>query len=238
MKTFFVVLVFLLASIRLSASEVLKPQVRASGTAVLEIKPDLLRWRLTIKNVGADVATVAEEHAELTATTLQFLRDAGIEATDLQAAWMQLAEHREYRNNSWVREGYVASTAVSFTVKNISRHRDLWLGLAKIKGVEIDGVTWDSSKRIETQRQARLNALQAAKTKATEMAQALGAVIVEPLAIEDITDVNDRRSGQYQMNSLVSDSGAAEDATGGTAPGVIPVRVRVEVTFRVTSTGK
>lgn len=237
MKVLTIAFMFALVLCRTSAAEISQPHVKVSGTAVLEIKPDLLRWQLTVRNVASDASTVAQEHAMHVEAVLRFLRETGVAGEDVQSAWMQLGENRVHRDGSWLREGYYASTAVSFTGKDVARYRELWLGLAKLKAVQVDWVGWDSSKRIETQNEARLKALQAAKAKAQTMAAALGASVAEPLSIEEDMDVADRRGGLVQMNTLVAggdSDGAGDDAI---AAGTIPVRIRVHVAFRLIPGG-
>jgi uncharacterized protein YggE len=162
MKALLIAIALTLSFARVVAAEIDLPHVKVAGTAVIEIKPDLLRWRLTVRNLGPDVGVLADEHAKTVAATLRFLQESGIAPADVQSTWMNLSENRVHRKGSLVKEGYVASTGIGLTVKEVARHRELWLGLARLEAVSIDAVVWDSSQRIATQNEARLQALQAA----------------------------------------------------------------------------
>jgi uncharacterized protein YggE len=220
-----------------SAAEIELPHVSVFGTAVTEVQPDLLRWRVSIACRGLDVTAVADEHTSDVAAALAFLKQQGILPAETQTARMQLSEHREYRNNSWVKEGYDASTDIAFTSKDLSAYRGLWLGLSKLKGATINSAAWDSSKRIEVQNTTRLDALKAAKEKATAMVSALGVRLAEPLAIEELpASLDDSRYNRYAGNNFRQLLREGSDADGdAVAPGSIEIRVRVKVAFRIVS---
>lgn len=233
MKALLFAVVLTCSFARIAAADIDLPHVKVAGTAVIEIKPDMLRWRLTVRNLGPDVAALAEEHARIVATTLRFLQEAGIASADVQSTWMSLSENRVHHKGSLVKEGYVASTGIGFTAKDVARHRELWLGLARLEGVGIDAVVWDSSQRIATQNEARLQALQAAKTKAQAMAAALSSSIAEPLLIEEDMDIADYRGARAQMNAFAVAADGAAGEGDSVAAGTIPIRIRVVVAFRL-----
>ena len=212
------------------------PHVKVFGTAVTEVQPDLLRWRIKVGDEAAEVATVAESHAKDVEAVLAFLRQQGIPAKDIQTAQMQFSEHREYRSKSWVKEGYDASTVVTFTTTKLEQYQPLWLGLSRQRGVSVESVVWDSSRRIEVQNETRADALKAAKTKVAAMAKALGVEIAEPLAIEEeIVSPYDSRMGNFARNTVSEAAGVGDDGDGAVSPGAIEVRIRVQVTFRIVA---
>jgi uncharacterized protein YggE len=212
------------------------PHVAVYGTATTQVQPDLLRWRLSVEGVGAEVAAVADAHAADVAAVLEFLKQQKIPAKEIQTAHVELSEHREYRRESWIKEGYEASTAVSFTSKDLGQYRTLWLGLSRLNGVSVKAAVWDSSRRIPVQNETREEALKAAKEKATNMAAALGMKLAEPLAIEEIAVESDVFSvSSMSSNRLVTRSEGDDEGGSMVAPGSIEVRVRVKVTFRIVA---
>ena len=91
----------------------------------------------------------------------------------------------EYRSSSRVREGYVASTEISFKTTDLDLYVHLWLGLADMPVVSVQNVTYDHTKRIDFQNQTREKAILAAKEKATASAKTLGVEIGPPLLLEE-----------------------------------------------------
>lgn len=208
------------------------PHVTVFGTATTEAVPDELRWNLSVENRGGDVARVADEHGGLVAAVLRFLRESGVAEKHVQTAHMQLNEHREMVGGTWTRQGYLAQTQVAFRTRNPAAYRALWLGLSRLPGVSIGGVHWEIADRTQVQQGTRAEALAAAKSKAADMAGALGARLAEPIVIEEI--LLDGWPQPMAMNRMAM---AAEGAGGEEplAPGTIPVRVRVKVTFRIVT---
>jgi len=234
MKSTVLLILGLTVSLAARATDMPVPHVTVFGTAVTEAKPDLLRWHLTISNIGPDIGAVAKKHSENVAIVLRTLAQEGIPAEDMQTAAMQLAEHREYQANSWVKDGYVASTAVSFTLKELSRYGQLWLHLAELGGVSVDVAAWDVSNRIALQNSTRLDALKNAKAKAEQMATALGARIGERWSIDEIEIDASWGSPRLMTNSVMAAQPQDGDGASAIAPGTIPIRIRVQVAFRIS----
>lgn len=218
------------------AGETTLPSVTVFGTAVKEVVPDELNWSLTVHNQGANLGEVAKLHAALVARVLELLKEKGIDADDTQTADMRFGDNWEYRDNSRVKNGYFATTDVSFKMTDLGKYRDVWMGLAEVREVTVESVTLDSSKRIETQNETRRKALEAARDKARDMAKTLGAEIGEPLAVEETQDVTDVWSNPLS-NSLSRDDAGDSSGGGGFSPGRIPVRIRVKVSFRLVGNG-
>ncbi|HUG11452.1 MAG TPA: SIMPL domain-containing protein [Opitutaceae bacterium] len=208
------------------------PHVSVFGTAVTQVEPDLLRWSIGIENRGAEIELVASEHTNTVALTLRFLREQKIPSERIQTSQMSLSEHREYRNNSWIMEGYDASTTVSFVTSDLPSYRAIWHGLSKIKGISVNGAHWDTSKRIELRDATRVDALKAAKAKAETMAATLGMKLAEPLMIEEPVNFI---QGDLHGNRLQSVTSTPGEDGESVAPGAIEIRIRVRVSFRIVA---
>ncbi len=226
---------FLLVAVPVRAEESV-PHVAVFGTAITRVQPDLLRWRLTVARRGADVAPLAEAHARDVAAVLAFLGGQGIAEREIQTARMQFSEHYEYRSKSRVMEGYDASTSITFSVAELGKYQALWQGLARLEGVSVDGVAWDSSRRIELQNSSRIDALLAAKAKAEAMAGALEVKLAEPIVIEELPTFGDDRFRGLRGNTanMVSYQPGGDEGDDAVAPGEIEIRTRVQVRFRIS----
>ncbi len=234
MKTLLCLVMFAAALVRLDASDDSIPTVTATGTAITRAKPDILRWQLTVSNKGGDVTSVSELHTQLTSAVLKLLSDNGVAPADMQTSNMRFNENREYLKSSWTRDGYVASTQIAFSTKNPAVYKDLWIGLSRQTGVSVDSVTWDVANRIALQNSTRIEALTAARTKADEMAKALGMRIAEPRTIEEL---NAESPFEYRAmsNSIREAPGGADSEDGAIAPGMISIKTRVKVAFHLVT---
>ena len=225
----------LLASSSVAADQPV-PHVSVFGTATKEVAPDLLRWNLRVSNKGGNLKQVAEKHAGLVSELLRVLKEKGIREEKLQTTDMRFGENWEYRNNSRVLDGYEATTDVAFESTELDQYRDIWITLAGMTGVSISNVSLDVSNRIDVQNETRKMALVAARNKAREMAQALDAEIGEPMTIEEVQD-------EYGVWNALGNAVSYDDASGAgregapLSPGLIPVKIRVRVAFRLIANG-
>lgn len=208
------------------------PIISVSGTATIQATPDILRWALTITNKGRTPTEVADEHTRITAEVIRFLKEKQIKPDEIQSSNMSLFENGEWKNSSWIRDGYRATTDVSFVSDNLSLYRELWHGLAQINGVRIDSATWDTTKRIELQNKTRKHALEAARTKARDMAAVLDARIGAATSIREELIRSSSTSGPTG-NFVGQDDDSDDGEHEFIAPGAIPIMIRVHVSFEL-----
>lgn len=214
------------------------PHITVSGTAITEATPDKLVWSLELKNSGPDLPKVAEKHSALSATVLKVIKDFGVADKDVQTSQMEFGENMVYRAHSYVKEGYRATTSVSFKLADLTKYQEVWTRLAAINGLSVNGAAYDLSKRIELQKETRQKALLAAKEKAGLMAAALDSKIGDVLSVvEDLQATEGAaRGGNFVANNSVAQASiSAPDAENSLiiAPGTIPIRIRVIVTFNL-----
>ena len=228
------IVLVLLVSVPASATDIELPHIAVYGTAVLEITPDEMLWDLNITNKASSIEAAAAQHSEIVQSVIVFLGKANVANDDIQTSRMRFGENWEYKNNSRVREGYFASTLISFTLTAFEKYQNLWSGLANIKNVSIQNVNYDHSKRIEFQNKTRLKALLAAKEKAIMMAKTLNTSIAEPLLIEeDLSFDKNYLNQNVLMINKVSSRPESQSPGGSFALGKIPIRARVKVVYRL-----
>ena len=217
------------------------PQINVTGTAVTEVKPDQLVWTVEVKNTGPDISKVADRHSGIVTTLLTVLKQYEIEDHTVQTAHVELGNNRVYRKNDWVEEGYFASTSVTFKLASMAKYKDLWIRLANLGNVTVKNVGFEYAKRIEVTKETRTKALLAAKDKAIAMAKALDATIGEVVSISEDTFAMTSYSTANSLNSgnlRIEPGDAGDSAANGVAPGTIPVRARVMVSFKLVNGAK
>ncbi len=226
------VLSFTTSSLIAQQSEISQPHITVYGTAVSQVTPDTLRWSITVRNKGEDLEAVAREHTRIVGDVLTFIKDIEIDSDDIQTADMRFDEDYRWVDRERVRDGFFATTGISFKVLDFRKYRDLWIGLAKMKYVSVDGVSLDVSNRIELQDETRIKALKAAKRKAEAMAAALDGTVGAPIAIVEIQSPLNSWESSVSNTMVEVGSGTADGSAQATlAPGRIAIKVRVKVTF-------
>jgi len=142
-----------------------RPHISVSGNAVKEVSPDIVVWSLSLRSEGKKPDDLAMQHANRLSGLLSYLNQQGIKKDKVQTQHMQLSENWNYNNGKRFKQGYFASSSISFT-SSIVVYAELWKGLASQDGVSVSGSQFDIENRIPIQVEARNSALQAAKEKA------------------------------------------------------------------------
>ncbi|HBV65216.1 MAG TPA: hypothetical protein DEF45_19585 [Rhodopirellula sp.] len=205
--------------------------ITVSGTATTEVTPDMMSWNLQVKNQNQNLEKVAETHTDAVRTVLDFLNAQNLPQKSIQTSGMQFGQNWTYQDRERVKDGFFASTDISFKFKDLTKYTKLWIGLSRLPNVTLNGVYYDHSRRIEYRNTTRKNALLAAKSKAEGLAKALGSNIGRPLSIEEVSETFGLRSSNFNVsNSMNSAAGTSGDSPN-LAPGQIPITMRVQVSF-------
>ena len=214
------------------------PHVTVYGTATAEVIPDQMIWSLKAKNQGLVLENVAKEHMKIVKDLLRLLRDNKVNEKTIQTSRMEFGENWEYRSSTRVREGYFASTQISFKITDLDLYSKLWLEMAKMPAASVENVAFDHTKRIDYQNETRQRAILAAREKAVLMAKAVGAEIGEALLVEEDLSIET----PWLVNSVNNNLRALPDGeparAEGVAPGTIPIRIRVRAAFRLLANPK
>lgn len=208
-----------------------QPHVDVSGQGIIEAKPQLLQWSISIENYNPDIAQLSKLHQAKVAEALQTISKLGVERNDVQTSRIRLDEHFTRKNNSTVKDGYKASTQISFKLRDIKKYHEVWLALSKIDGIRIQNATWGLPKDVTEalKKEARLLALDNAKEKANALSKALEMKIGSPLLISEPTSHQSypRQERAMMVDSFSSKSGQAY------AAGMITISASINVVFEM-----
>ena len=223
------------------ADETSVPRVTVYGTATTEVVPDQMVWSLQVENKGPALEVVASEHSKRVQKVLEFLKKSNLDTKAIQTSRLEFGENWTYTSSSRVKEGYVATTDISFKTTDLDRYPSLWLGLAEMPAVSVQNVSYDHTKRIDFQNQTREKAILAAMEKATASAKTLGVSIGEPLLLEE--DLSQSEGWQMNrqmlaMNNLRVSGGDERRPVEALAPGTIPITIRVKASFKLLPQAK
>ncbi|MEI6389486.1 MAG: SIMPL domain-containing protein [Verrucomicrobiota bacterium] len=231
------IIISALLALSVYADEASVPRITVFGTATTEVVPNQMVWSLQVENKGDVLETVAREHTKSVQKVLEFLNQSKVDPKALQTSRMRFSENWEYRANSRVREGYVASTEISFKTTDLELYVHLWLGLAGMPVVSVQSVTYDHTGRIDFQNQTRDKAILAAKEKAAASAKTLGAEIGAPLLLEEVLSPSEGWQMTFENNlrntNIAAEGGEGRGSPEGLAPGTIPIRIRVKAAFQL-----
>ncbi len=203
------------------------PHIEVWGVAERDVVPDLMNWSLEVRTEGLDVEKVASRHQKAATSTLDFLKENGIEKEEMQTTRMQLQELWEWRDGARYRKGYFATTSINFETGDFETYNDLWTGLSRLEDVTVQNVSLAIDDRRSVVNEVQVDALRAARQKAQALAAALGGEVGEPLLIsEESSDPVFPQQRMMAMEARAQDSAAI-------SPGVITVEARIRAVFRL-----
>jgi uncharacterized protein YggE len=211
--------------------------IEVTGSATVDVTPDMVVMSLVIRNLHANVDRVADDHVALVSQVIAVVKAHQPADRDVQTSNMQFGEHRFFKGGDWVQDGFFASTEMRVTVRDLAKYVPLWKALVKTAGVSVARIQFDHGKRSRFQDEARESALLAGKKKAAAMAAALGCGIGDAIAIrEGEVDRVDASSYARVTASNTFAPGAAEETTG--TGGKLQIRAEVQLTFQLTAPAK
>ncbi len=206
------------------------PKISVEGMAKVEVVPDRMNWQISVSHKDRGLESLASKHANTTSTVLSALKELGVEKKTLKANQMSFSEDWSYINNQRVKNGYVASTSISFELADFSRYLDIWKKISQYPEVSLGSVTYSFSKRDEIEQDIKSKALLNAKEKAEQMTKTLGVHLGQVIYISDSTTGGDSFQPRMlgELSSFAKESAPVE-------PGIAEIRSNVRVEFRILS---
>jgi len=220
----------LLLALPLAAEDL--PTIKVVGVAEERVPPDQLGVSCTIRNTGRQLAEVAASNRARAAEVTKILRDLGLGEAELKTGLASFGEKTEYKDGHHIRLGYQATTSITVSTSKLELYDPIWLQLSKFPEVSINSAEFGLQDRAKVRATARKKAIQAARAKAEEMADALDARIGAPLSLIEIPQRSSPLAPNIARNSIDSTlSAPVRDSP--LEPGLISVVEHVEATFEL-----
>lgn len=202
------------------------PQIQVEGVGKVNAVPDQVIVRLGIENKGKTAEEVKKENDAIVASLLKYLKEAKIPEKNIQTQRVSFYSYKDYTDK---KDYYQASQTITLTLEDLSKYEVLMAGVMS-KGVNrIDGVEYKSSQLALYQTEARKLAVQEAKNKAKDYAEALGQKVGKVLVV---TDGGGSRPPVFRpMYALKSAGDEAADQT--LAVGEIEINTSVSISFEL-----
>ena len=160
-----------------------------SGSGKFYMTPDIAYITIGVHSEGPVAATAVSENSELAQEVIDTLKDLGIADRDIQTTNFSIYPQQEYDT-----EGkptgeikYVVDNSVFVTVRDLTQVGDV-LDQAVVAGANsISGIQFDVADKTAAQSEARKAAVQNARAKAEELAEAAGVTLGPVQTISEYT---------------------------------------------------
>lgn len=202
--------------------------ITVAGDAEIMTAPD--RFIVTVGfDLQANTLGEARDGSQQRATALLAVA-AKNPSCEVQTGQLSLQPRYEGYNEPGGRRivGYQATRSLTVTLDALEQVEPLLFDMLAAGANRVDGVDFESSVLLDRRSEARLLAVEAARTKAVAMAAALGQTLGEPLKIEE---AGPAPGWQPSMTNYVVDNATTPPQSETVATGKIRVHAGVSVVF-------
>jgi uncharacterized protein len=219
-------------------SESKQRTVSVAGTAVTQVVPDIIIWRVSTSDFDKNLQKAKGASDEKLKAILKVREELGVKPEDVQTGYLSIAKEyeRDDHGNRGAFKYFVVSRSVTLKQRDLKRFDEFLSRLVGSAEIEAS-FSFESSRFHEVRAETRLKALRLAKEKAEAMTKELGATLGKVLTIDEYKP--QERGGSWASNSIsnaaFSEARRPEDdaLTGTFAPGSIEIRVTVETVFEI-----
>ena len=214
----------------------LPPLVSTSGTAEIQVVPDLADLQFNVEVRNADLGTARKEQAARAAKVLAALRAAGVAELELQSSQVFIEpDYTDRREETEKIKFYRVSQFICCTLHSVKKVPDVTSDAVAAGATGVGSASLRTSELRKHRDAARAKAIQLAKEKAVALAGALGAKVGKPYSIDDGAGPASNYNQPQIPQNAGNLAGAGEVPDDGTNPtfaaGTISVTATVRVSF-------
>jgi uncharacterized protein YggE len=217
-----------------------KPTIAVSGTAEIRVPPNEVNLKLGVESRDPKLEAAVANNDARTAAVLNFLRESGIEAKDIQTDFVDIQPHynHERLGQQITPVFYLVRRNLGVRLRNVAQFDAVLTGALKSGVNHVDGIEFRTTELRKHRDAARQQAIRAAKEKALALAKELDVEVGKAQSIREQTGGGysswggGRNYNAYASQNTVQAAGPAGDGgEGNLAVGMISVLATVDVTF-------
>lgn len=202
------------------------PQITVSGEGKVKVAPDQATILATVETKGSIAKEVKKQNDEKIDAVLKFIKKMNVPAADFKTKQVALNPQYDYEKK---KTNYNATQTIEIVVKDLSKYDELMEGLVQQGINRIDHVTFESSKELQLQSEARKLAMKDAKAKADDYVSVLGQKVGKAFVISDNSQIYHPQPMYAAMRMKESADNAPSNET--LAIGEIEITANVSVSF-------
>lgn len=202
------------------------PQINVNGEGKVKVAPDQVCISATVETKGNNAKDVKKQNDEKMDAVLKFIKKMNIPTADFKTKQVALNPQYDYEKK---KTSYNATQTVEIILKDLSKYDELMEGLVQQGINRIDKVSFETSKLVQLQSEARKLAMKDAKVKAEDYVSVLGQKVGKAYVISDNSQIYHPQPMYASMKSMAEDASGASNET--LAIGEIEVTANVSVSF-------
>jgi len=203
------------------------PQINVNGEGKVKVAPDQVLISATVETKGNNAKDVKKQNDEKMDAVLKFIKKMNIPTADFKTKQVALNPQYDYEKKKTT---YNATQTVEIVLKDLSKYDELMEGLVQQGINRLDKVSFETSKLVQLQSDARKLAMKDAKAKAEDYVSVLGQKVGKAFVISDNSQIYHPQPMYAAMR--MKESADAIGASNETlAIGEIEVTANVSVSF-------
>lgn len=210
-----------------------QPHISVHGTGIVSAKPDIVNLQVGVQIQNSSLETAQSDAATKIDAAMKQLKAAGVEDKDISTAQYNVEPVMDYRDNQPpVVNGFRVTNILNVKLRDISKAGKVIDDLVKAGANTVYGLSFGFSDPTALMKQAREQAMNDAKAKASELATLGGVALGTPIVIDD---------GGTNVPPIIMDSAANKSMVSGIVgappmpvnPGQQELRVEVNVVYAI-----
>ena len=211
------------------------PTISVSGSAEVSLKPDTAYFSITASFTEETTEEARAKVSEMIGNAAEILTsEFGLSADDLSTSYISASPEYQWKDDERILIGQKAVQTLEITLHDIDSIGPVYDRLMSLSGISISDVTLDKEDKSEEYRQARMEAVRDAYSKAEAFAEAAG---VEVGSILSITDGTSYGTPLYRSANLMlasADAAYAEASPTVFYSGEITVSASVSIIYSIS----
>lgn len=208
--------------------------ISVSGSSSIHVSADTATFTVSAEAVEPTSEEARMAVARMMNEAVANLRNGlGVTDEDLETGWISINPYYEWVDGQRTLRGQKASQSVTVKTGRVDRAGEVYEILAKTDGISVSSISLDKEDKTEARAEARRKAVESARAKAQNYADALG---IEIVGVMSVTDSTSQGSSPYYSNAVMFKTASADYAEGsGTElyAGDVVVTESVDIVFSI-----
>ncbi len=209
--------------------------VAVTGTSVARVQPDTVVWHIQIRRMNKELAKAQTDCDEAVKKILAMRAELKLKPEETQTGHLSVQKiyDRDQAGNQTSFRHFLVERSITLRQRDTTQFDAVLSKLIEAADVEVS-YSLESSQYHDLRAKTRLEAVKAAREKATAMTELLGGKLGNVLRIAEPQETwGSSYSGVSNSMSVAPRQAEPDKAPGTFAPGSIEVKVSIEVAFEI-----
>lgn len=209
--------------------------VSVTGTSVARVQPDTVVWSVTIRRTNRELVKAQADCDEGVKKVLAIRTELKVKPDDAQTGYLSIEKihDRDRAGNQVSFRHFEVVRTIKLRQRDTKQFDAVLAKLVDANDVEVS-YELESSEYHKLRSQTRLEAVKAAREKATAMTELLGAKVGRVLRIAEPKESWSSQLSGVSNSAFAAPRQAEPDQVPGTfAPGAIEIKVSIDVDFEI-----